>query len=278
MELNKIYNIDCIEGLKQLEKGVIDCCVTSPPYWGLRDYNVDSLLGGEEDPADYIKNLCDVFDLVKYTLKDDGVLWVNLSDSYFRNGGKNKGENKKAKVGNTKKGIQKGNCKVPKGYLEKSLALIPQRFVLEMNSRGWIVRNQIIWHKPNAMPQSVRDRFVNDYEVLFMFTKQKRYKFNIQKENVTGKERLKRAVWSINTKPQNFGHIAPYPQELIETCILSSTDEGDIVLDPFIGSGTTGVVATLFNRNFIGFELNGKYSSIAKERIENTYNELIESK
>ena len=269
MDFNKIYNMDCVEGLELLENGTIDCCITSPPYWGLRDYNIDSCLRTETDPMDYIMNLCDIFDSVKRVMKDEGVLWVNLSDSYLRNGGQNKGKNEKAKVGNTKKGIQKGNCKVPKGYLEKSLALIPQRFVLEMSNRGWIVRNQIIWHKPNAMPQSVRDRFVNDYEVLFMFTKQKKYKFNTQKENITGKERIKRAVWSINTKPQNFGHIAPYPEELIEACVLSSSNEGDIILDPFMGSGTTAVVSSSFNRKFIGFELNEDYYIIAKERIKN---------
>ena len=245
----------------------INCIITSPPYWGLRDYGKDGQIGVEADPIDYIANLCDIFDECYRVLSDDGVLWVNIADSYFRNGGKSKGKNPNANVGNTKKGIQRGNCKVPKGYLEKSLALIPQRFVIEMNSRGWIVRNQIIWHKPNAMPQPVRDRFVNDYEILFMFTKNKKYSFNIQTENVTGKERIKRAVWSINTKPNKYGHIAPYPRELIINCLLSSSNEGDVVLDPFMGSGTTAELCKSTNRNYIGFEINGDYCKIAEERL-----------
>ena len=175
--------------------------------------------------------------------------------------------NPNAKIGNTKKGIQKGNCKVPTGYLEKSLALIPQRFVVEMNKRGWIVRNAIIWHKPNAMPQPLTDRFANDYEMIFLFVKQKHYKFNLIKENLTGKERIKRTVWSINTRPSKSGHIAPYPKELITPCLLSGSNEGDVVLDPFIGSGTTAEVALLHNRQYIGFELSKEYCDIANEKI-----------
>lgn len=267
MELNKIYNVNCLEGLRQVEDECINCIITSPPYWGLRDYGVEGQIGAEIDPSEYVNNLCNVFDECYRVLTKDGILWVNISDSYFRNGGKSKGKNIKAKVGNTRKGIQRGNCKVPKGYLEKSLALIPQRFVVEMSNRGWIVRNQIIWHKPNAMPQPVKDRFVNDYEVLFMFTKSKKYKFNTQFENITGKNRIKRSVWSINTKANKYGHIAPYPHELIETCLYSSSNEGDVVLDPFIGSGTTAELCKMTNRNYIGFEINEEYYQIAEERL-----------
>lgn len=267
---NTIIQGDVLEVLKQIPDDSIDMCVTSPPYWGLRDYGVDSDLGTEIDPKVYINNLCNVFDDVYRVLKKDGTLWVNIADSYFRNGGKSKGKNPNAKVGNTKNGIQKGNCKVPKGYKEKSLALIPQRFVVEMSERRWIVRNEVIWHKPNAMPQPVKDRFVNDYESVFLFSKQKKYKFNIQKENVTGIERIKRATWFINTKPNKvISHIAPFPEQLVEHCILSGSDEGNVVMDIFMGSGTTGVVAKKLNRNYIGIELNNEYVKIAKERIEN---------
>lgn len=267
LELNKIYNMDCSQGLDIIDDKTIQCIITSPPYWGLRDYGAERQLGAETTPDEYINNLCDVFSKCKRVLKDDGVLYVNIADSYFRNGGKSKGANPKATVGNTKRGIQKGNCKVPDGYLEKSLALIPQKFVVEMNKRGWIVRNAIIWHKPNAMPQPLTDRFANDFEYVFMFVKQKHYKFNLIKENITGKERIKRAVWSINTKPSKSGHIAPYPTDLITPCLLSGSNEGDIVLDPFIGSGTTAKVAKLNNRNYIGFEISKEYCDMAEQRI-----------
>lgn len=266
---NKIIQGNSFDILKQLPSNSIDMCVTSPPYWGLRDYNIDSILGTEIDPQEYIKNLCDIFDEVKNVIKDDGTLWVNISDSYFRNGGKSKGKNEKAKVGNTRNGIQKGNCKVPKGYLEKSLALIPQRFAIEMSNRGWIIRNQIIWHKPNAMPQPVKDRLVNDYEVIFLFSKQKKYKFNILKENITGVERIRRTTWDINTKPnKTLCHIAPFPEELIEPCILGGSNESDTILDIFMGSGTTGVVAKRLNRNYIGIDLNSEYIEIAEDRLK----------
>ena len=267
MELNKIYNIDCDKGLELLDDNSVQCIITSPPYWGLRDYGDEKQLGDELTPDEYINNLCNIFSKCKRVLKDDGVLYVNISDSYFRNGGKSKGANPNAKVGNTKRGIQKGNCKVPEGYLEKSLALIPQKFAIEMNKCGWIVRNAIVWHKPNAMPQPIKDRFANDYEMIFMFSQQKHYKFNLIKENVTGKDRIKRAVWSINTKPSKTGHIAPYPTDLILPCVLSGSDEGDVILDPFMGSGTTAEVALLNNRNFVGFEVVKETCELAEQRI-----------
>lgn len=266
--INKIYNMDCVEGIKLLADNSVQCIITSPPYWGLRDYGCEKQLGAEATPDNYIQNLCDVFSMCNRVLKDDGVLYVNIADSYFRNGGKAKGVNPNAKIGNTRKGIQRGNCKVPVGYLEKSLALIPQKFVVEMNNRGWIVRNAIVWHKPNAMPQPVTDRFVNDYEMIFMFTKKKHYKFNLIKENVTGKERLKRAVWSVNTKPSKSGHIAPFPTELVLPCLLSGSNEGDNVLDMFMGSGTIAEICVKNNRNYIGFEISKEYCEIAEQRIK----------
>lgn len=202
-------------------------------------------------------------------MKNNGTLWVNIADSYFRNGGKSKGKNNKAKVGNTKNGIQKGNCKVPNGYMEKSLVLIPQRFVVEISQRGWIVRNQIIWNKPNAMPQPVSDRFVNDYEVIFLFSKAKIYNFNLLKENITGNQRIKRTTWTINTKPnKKLSHIAPFPCELVEPCILAGSKENDTILDPFIGSGTTAIACMNTNRNYIGFEISKEYCKLAEKRIE----------
>ena len=266
---NTIIQGDTLEVLKQFPSESIDMIVTSPPYWNLRDYGEDKQLGKEIDPKDYINSLKKIFDECSRVLKNEGTLWVNIGDSYFRNGGKSK-KNDNAKVGNTKKGIQKGNCKVPKGYKEKSMALIPERFVIMMSDSGWIVRNKIIWNKPNAMPQPVKDRFVNDYENIYLFSKNKKYYFNMLKENITGKERIKRTVWFINTK-NNFRksiHIAPYPEELVYNCIDAGCPDNGIVLDIFMGSGTTGVVAKKQNKNYIGIELNKEYIEIANNRIK----------
>jgi DNA modification methylase len=266
-----LYNDDCLEVMdKLIATGVkVDAIITSPPYWGLRDYKIKDTLGEEVNPKDYVDNLVNIyFDKCYKLLKNDGVMFVNIGDSYFRNGGVSKGRNEKANVGNTIKGIQKGNCKVPTGYKEKSLALIPQRFAVSMSDYGWIVRNNIIWHKPNAMPQPVKDRFVVDFENVFMFSKHKKYMFNILKENITGKDRLKRTTWSINTKPSKYGHIAPFPESLVIPMVESSTNKNDTILDPFMGSGTTGVSCKNLNRSFIGIELDDNYFKIAKERID----------
>jgi DNA modification methylase len=293
LELNKIYNMDCLEGLKLLDDNSIDCCVTSPPYWNLRDYGTEEQLGLEPNFNDYISRLCDIFDEVKRVLKPDGTCFVNLADTYSGSG---KG------VGSKSKESWKFDIKPKEEKLlpNKCLCCIPDRFKIEMINRRWICRNEIIWHKPNAMPDSATDRFTVDYEKIFFFTKQSKYYFEQQfepiaestiKRNEYGwngngqgvyavgrkrqpgsfgnieKGRNKRATWSINTKPFKEAHFATFPPELIEPCILAGCREGGIVLDPFMGSGTTGLVAKQQNKNYIGFEMNSDYCDIANKRI-----------
>lgn len=273
MELNKIIEGDALKTLKTFESKSINMCITSPPYWGLRNYKHSNQLGQEKTPEEYISNLCDIFDEVYRVLKNDGSLWVNLGDTYI---------NKKHKLTD---------------YKNKSLALIPHLFVIEMCKRGWICRNNIIWHKPNAMPSPVKDRFTVDFEYIFLFVKQEKYYFEQQKEKNkdtyngkrgTSKTRKKlesamrgdisdvkkvyetrniRTTWSINTKPFKEAHFATYPDELIKVPILSGCPINGIVLDPFIGSGTTAIVALELNRNFIGIELVKDSVIIANNRI-----------
>lgn len=286
---NTIINGDSLEVLKQLPNESVDMCITSPPYWQCRDYGVDGQLGLEYTVKDYIDNLSDVFMEVYRVLKKEGSLWINIRDTYS-------------------KGIKRSGVK------NKSLSLIPERLAIKMLDNGWILRNDIIWHKPNAMPDSCKSRFTVDYEHLYFYTKtEKDYYFETQyeefkserkqsntapkKENKnkakiltdskmvrhglegstlndpskwSDKGRIMRTTWDINTKPFRGAHIAPYPEKLIETPIKACCPEGGIVLDIFMGSGTTGVVAKKQGKNYIGIELNEEYIKIANDRINKT--------
>ena len=299
MEINKIYDGDCLKILKTFPDESINCCVTSPPYWALRDYGVDGQLGLEQTFTEYVNKLCNVFDEVKRVLKKNGTCWVNLGDSYFNTRVKD----------NAKQNINDEPSGHPltidyQGIENKSLCNIPARFSIEMQNRGWILRNVIIWHKPNCVPCSVKDRFTVDFEYVFFFVKSKKYYFNQQfeimkqisidrakysswgiesksgqykklnglnsrynpKPNPNG--RNKRTVWMITTKPFKELHFATYPEELCYTPIKAGCPENGIVLDPFIGSGTTGVVALKQNKKFVGIELNKEYIEIANKRLE----------
>ena len=286
---NTIINGDVLEVLKEIPDNSIDMCITSPPYWNLRDYNVEGQLGNEYTTKEFIEKLIEIFNEVKRVLKDTGTCWVNIRDTYS-------------------KGIKR--C----GVKNKSLSMIPERFAIKMLDNGWILRNDIIWHKPNAMPDSCKNRFTVDYEHLYLFSKlEKGYYFETQYEeyvakqhktpnnkpinnNNTGKQkilldsgvvrhgakgstlndsakwsekgRIKRTTWSINTKPLKGIHVAPFPEKLIETPIKAGCTENGIVLDIFMGSGTTGVVSKKLNRNFIGIELNKEYIKEALNRID----------
>ena len=296
--MNKVLCGDSLNILKTLPSQSVDCTVTSPPYWALRDYGTNPVvwdgkedcshlwdkknfctlcgawrgeLGLEKDFNLYIKHLCDVFEEVKRVLKDTGTLWVNIGDTYS----------------------------------SKKLLLLPFRFAIEMISRGWNVRNVIIWQKPNCTPTSAKDRFTVDFEYFFFFTKSKDYYFEqqietfkestikrckggcnenkgtfykglskenfekIQQKILSGKlkGKNKRAVWNIATSNFSGAHFAVYPPKLIETPISAGCPEGGIVLDPFMGSGTTGVVAKSLNRNWLGIELNQEFAKMAEDRI-----------
>lgn len=303
METNVIFNEDCLIGLQKLPDNSIDCCISSPPYWGLRDYGVDGQIGNENEFTDFINKLAEIYKEVYRVLKPEGTCFVNLGDTF--NG---------TKVGNTEitknKNVvtdtfKKEQCK---SVGNKSLLMIPERFAIEMISSGWILRNQIIWHKPNQMPQSATDRFTVDFEKIFFFVKQSTgYYFEQQLEpytepmnrwagnnleangksdwdNGTGQSTYRnrnmrpnpdgknmRTVWSINTKPFPDAHFAIFPETLVERMIKAGCPENGIVLDPFMGAGTTAVTARKLNRNYIGYDLNPDYVKMANNRL---YQEL----
>jgi len=294
---NTIIQGDALQVLKTLKSESIDCVVTSPPYWGLRNYGVDGQIGLETNFQEYLDKLWKIFDEVYRILKLTGTCWVNLGDTYFT--GINNNDRKK--VDGAKKGIEPIKCKLP----NKCLVQIPSRFAIGMVERGWILRNEIIWHKPNAMPSSVKDRFTIDFEKIFFFVKQEKYYFkqqfepfsdttfkrikyaynqckgdiqgavkskgsqkfaeNVNNGNLKGKN--KRTTWFINTASFKGSHFAVFPKDIPEICIKAGCPKNGIVLDPFMGSGTTAVVAKMLGRNYLGIELNSKYIEMANKRI-----------
>lgn len=375
LDINKIHKVNALEGLKQLDDNSIDCVMTSPPYWALRDYGIKGQLGLESTFDEYIDKLCNIFDEVKRVMKKEGTCWVNLGDTYGGSGmgldysGHTKGPNSilpndltyMPKVGHSR------------GQYDKSLLMIPSRFAIEMINRGWILRNTIIWHKPNCMPSSAKDRFTVDFEYLFFFVKNKKYYFEaqyepIKEETITRAKnsfegsrkirdhpsghgntwnnnqiynslgRNKRTVWSISPQPFPEAHFAVYPEKLCEApiksgcpefickkcgkareriieqgeltspykkqtnikfndrdiqdkgwnkesgfapnafykknlkgytnCNCNSEFESGIVLDPFMGAGTTALTALKLNRRFIGFEIKQDYIDIANKIIK----------
>lgn len=307
--MNTVVCGDSLAILKTLPNEVIDCCVTSPPYWALRDYGMPDQIGLEPTYYDYLERLLWIFDEVKRVLKKAGTCWINLGDTYGTSSspGVRKGMQATNRGNQTNKKWQKSGKNGVHG-MEKSLLQIPSRFAIEMCNRGWILRNKIIWHKPNVMPQSVRDRFTVDYEEIFFFTKRKKYFFKQQFEpaNYDGRTeetmrasakyqgkvtpghaahtyaarahqrwqfhdgqrmRNKRCVWSIPTKPYKEAHFATYPSTLIEPMIKAGCPQGGIVLDPFMGSGTTAWVARNLGRNYLGCELNPAYIKLIKKRL-----------
>ena len=346
-----------LERAKDIESNSIQCCVTSPPYWGLRDYGtatweggdescshkrdskasescttghvnlegsvgdgiykseckrcgairVDNQLGLEETPEEYVQNMVEVFREVKRVLKDDGTLWLNLGDSYCGTG--NKGSSKDPKHSDGRNGQKKAVNNKIQGLKPKDLVGIPWRVALALQADGWYLRQDIIWHKPNPMPEPVIDRCTKAHEYIFLMSKSPKYYYDVDalkekattienrpsgivrdrlydydsKEKAMGKRtssgldqdsnvtepsmRNKRSVWTINTKPYKEAHFAVFPTKLPELCIRAGTKEGDIVLDPFFGSGTTGWVARELGRNYIGIELNPEYIKIAEGRF-----------
>ncbi len=309
----------------------VQCCVTSPPYWNLRDYKMDGQLGLERTPQEYIENMVEVFKQVKRVLKNDGTLWMNLGDSYAGNNaggfrpGSGRGDGKIDKRGQRNRN---GNgC--PEGLKPKDLIGIPWRTALAMQAQGWYLRSDVIWHKPNPMPESVTDRPTKSHEYIFMMTKRAKYFYDhkailepiaesqhgrIRDDAVggtshvergqhskggqykktsrgnkerkprpsppdghagaqagsipwEGETRNKRSVWTVATKPFPQAHFATFPPELIEPCILAGSRPGDLVLDPFSGAGTTGLVALRHSRNYEGIELNPEYVLMSRERI-----------
>ena len=296
----EILQGDCLKSLKKLESKSINTCVTSPPYFGLRNYGADGQLGLEETPEEFVENLVKVFREVKRVLRDDGTVWLNLGDSYAMSSMRGKNSEFKS-ISQSKSGIVNVKKNIPHGLKAKDLIGIPWRVAFALQKDGWYLRQDIIWHKPNPMPESVRDRCTKSHEYIFLLSKNNKYYYDnesIKEDTVTKvtgnirfggnkygdstdikhatksgniyqptKKRNKRTVWTVTTKPFKGAHFAVFPMDLIEPCVLAGCPEGGTVLDPFGGSGTTGLVAQNNNRNAILLELNPEYIEIAKSRI-----------
>ena len=289
---------DCRDTLKQFDEQA-RMCVTSPPYYGLRDYGgEDSQIGQEQSPEEFIDELVKVFREVRNILTDDGTLWVNIGDSYYNY--RSDGNYPKQTVSKTRQDLP---TKTPvrgnklKGLKSKDLIGIPWMLAFALRKDGWYLRQDIIWHKPNPMPESVRDRCTKSHEYIFLLSKNKNYFYNNEaikeqakdwgtRDRSKGKyhnpgtglsphtgltksyeKKNKRSVWTVNKKPYKGAHFATYPPELIEPCILSGSEKGDIILDPFMGSGTTAVVAKSLGRHYIGCELNEEYGKLQQKRL-----------
>ena len=259
---------DCRETLSQIDEKV-RMCVTSPPYYGLRNYGDESNQIGQEDtPEEYIQNLVNIFRSVRNCLSDDGTLWVNIGDSYY-NYRPGKGQAlvqqsvSKSKQDLPDKCARRGNKL--KGLKEKDLIGIPWMLAFALRADGWYLRQDIIWHKSNPMPESVRDRCTKSHEYMFLLSKSQNYYFDV--DVIKEPTRRKRSVWNVSTKPYKGSHFAVFPPELITPCILASSEENDIILDPFIGSGTTAMVAKELGRYYIGCELHEDYGNLIQERM-----------
>lgn len=278
-------------------------CVTSPPYFGLRDYKHPGQIGLEPTVDEYVAGMVEVFRCVWDVLADDGVLWLNLGDSYARTGGTDRNTSTTAKVGSTRNTMrQMADRKqhAPDGLKPKDLIGIPWRVAFALQADGWYLRQDIIWHKPNPMPESVTDRCTKAHEYIFMLSKSAKYYFDHEsikepanpanyRERATVRQtppgqtrqgrldakrgevlcetRNRRSVWTVATRPYKGAHFATYPPALIEPCILATSRPGDIVLDPFMGSGTTAQVALQHGRQYMGCELNPEYEGLQRERI-----------
>ena len=295
---------DCTSVLKTLEANTFNTCVTSPPYWGLRDYGEDAQLGLEQTPEEYVENMVKVFSEVKRVLRDDGTLWLNLGDSYY-NYRQGKGQYvPKQTVSKTRQDLPMEvgrRANKLEGLKEKDLVGIPWRVAFALQADGWYLRQDIIWNKPNPMPESVRDRCTKAHEYIFLLSKNKKYYYDneaIKEPTVTkdnsnrnrditklnntpGRSKMKglktnnydkrnkRSVWSVSPKPYKEAHFATYPPDLIEPCILAGCPKDGHVLDPFGGAGTTAIVADRNDRNCTLIELNSSYVKMANDRIGN---------
>ncbi len=306
--MNRVFFGDCRHTMRDLiAQGIkAQMCVTSPPYYGLRDYGVDGQIGMELSPDEYVTAQVEVFRLVRGMLHDNGVLWLNLGDSYAAN--------RTYQVASTKGGPKHGvgqssggkGSTVPQGLKPKDLIGIPWRVAFALQADGWYLRQDIIWHKTNPMPESVRDRCTKSHEYMFLLSKSERYFFDSEaikepavSEKPAGNKRHKyvdaysagvgeehrtkagllslsgvkfekrnrRSVWTVTSKPYAGAHFATFPPALIEPCILAGSRAGDIVLDPFMGSGTTAQVALQHGRQYIGCELNQEYEALQLKRI-----------
>jgi DNA modification methylase len=275
VNLDKIYNCDIMEGFKKLDDNSVDCVITSPPYWQLRDYGFDGQWGLEPTFQEYLEHLWEMMDEIYRVLKDTGTVWINLGDTYStKSGGLNTGSTG-SRIGEYLNGMV---IKQPSDLKPKSLLLIPHRFAIGCYDRGWTIRNDIIWAKRNGMPESVRDRFSKKHEYIFLMTKKPRgYYFDldsIRDEHMTTSLNPKGKnpgdvsdFWNITIKGNRSSHLASYNSELIDKPIIAGCPVGGVVLDPFSGTGTTLVRASQLGRKYIGFEASAQFFKITKENV-----------
>jgi site-specific DNA-methyltransferase (adenine-specific) len=277
---------DTLKLISQVKEGSIDLLVTSPPYWAKRIYNGSGELGSENTPEEYVKRLADFFDQLKPFLKDSSNIFINMGDTYFGSGAGawNKYLDEEGNVTHyqkdrkekyfTTKPLQPKIKQNGKLYQNKQLLLIPARFAIEMQDRGWLLRDDIIWQKPNRIPASVKDRFNNTYEHIYHFVLQKNYFFDLNSVKIMGSNgRLKNPgdVWAINTQPLNGDHTATFPEKLIEEIVKCGSPKGGTVFDPFLGTGTTWVVCERLGRKCIGFEINRDFYQFAEQRFAENF-------
>lgn len=273
---------DTLSLIKNIPYESIDLLVTSPPYWAKRVYNGEGEIGSEETPEAYVKQLADFFDKLKPYLKPTANLFINIGDTYFGSGAGawNKYLDKEGNITQAQKDrkekyftttpLQPKIKQDGRLYQNKQLLLIPSRFAIEMQSRGWLLRDDIIWHKPNRIPASVTDRFNNMYEHVFHFVLNKKYFFDLDAVKVlgaNGKPKNPGDIWSINTQPLTGNHTATYPEKLVEQIVLCGSPINGFVFDPFLGTGTTWIVCEKLKRNCIGYEINREYYEFAKQRF-----------
>jgi len=288
-----------LEKIDEIEEKSVQAIVTSPPYWGLRDYKADGQLGEELVPEEFVKNLTTLFNKSKRVLKDDGTLWLNIGDTYFgAKGGHWDGGNSitNDSTGGNYRMQRKAPPKHPR-LKTKDLTGVPWMLAFSMQKDGWYLRQDIIWHKPNPMPEAVKDRCVKSHEYIFLFSLKPRYYFDYKaiqepaayagdnrslrndarrgepmanaiaaNTQPTQEFRNKRSIWTINTAQSGEAHFAVFPEKIPELCIKAGTKEGDVVLDPFMGSGTTASVAQRLGRKWIGIELNEDYAQIINKK------------
>jgi len=260
---------DASHSLSMFEAGTFRCCVTSPPYWGLRDYDIPGQIGAEMELSLYLDNLTEIFREVRRVLRDDGTLWLNIGDSYTSGGRTWRDSDKK----NRARGMDY-RAPTPPGLKPKDLIGIPWKIAFALQADGWYLRSDIIWNKPNCQPESVKDRPTRAHEYIFLFSKSEHYFYRADairepatSSNGNGGLRNRRSVWSINTEAFPEAHFATFPPSLVRPAILAGTEASDFVLDPFLGSGTVGEVALEEDRRFVGIELKPEYAELAVRRL-----------
>jgi site-specific DNA-methyltransferase (adenine-specific) len=252
---------EAFEVLKSLPNGFVRTAITSPPYWSLRDYGIPGQIGLENEPEAYIASLVRIFDEVRRVLANDGALWLNIGDSYTSGGRTWRAPDKKYPVR-----AMQTRPPTPDGLKPKELVGIPWRLAFALQEAGWYLRSDTIWHKPNVQPESVKDRPTRAHEYMFLLSKSEHYYYDNQAATRANGGNL-RSVWDIHTQPFRGAHFATFPPALVERCMLLTSEPGDVVLDPFLGSGTVAEVAIKQGRNFLGIELNPDYTAIARRRI-----------